>query len=159
MKSIKNIVITVISLVVMLVAIGISGDFGKEFGKFLSNKYIIEPRKEKRKERLHSALLEVSSKINETLPKMIDKETKLFSTSITNGNIFQYNYMLINYTREEIDHLALKNNQKDKINNFVCTSDSMKSIVKHGRPISYAYFGKNKNYITKIVIQTNKCNL
>jgi hypothetical protein len=159
MKSIKNIVITVISFVVTLIFVVIGGGIGKEFGKSLTNKYIAEPRKEERRKQLHSVLLEVSLKVNETLPIMIDKETKLFSTSIANGNTFQYNNMLVNYTHEEINPLTLKNNQKDKINNLVCTSDDMKFIVKHGIPVSYAYFGKNKNYITKIVIQTNRCNL
>ncbi len=145
----ENIFTLILVSVAILIGFSIGGTFVKQSVNSLVHK----------ESEVNTVLLEeVAAEINKTLPIMVDKDTKLFSVSIVNGNTFQYNYVLINYAQEEIDPELLKNNNKDRIRNYICTSPDMKLIVENNIPVSYAYYGKNQKYIVNIVIDTNKCN-
>lgn len=48
-------------------------------------------------------LMEAASELNKTCPMMVDSETQLDNAIALPNNVFQYNYTMINLSKEEVD--------------------------------------------------------
>ena len=49
------------------------------------------------------AMMEAASELNKTCPIMVDQDTRLDNAVALPGNIFQYNYTLVNYEKSELN--------------------------------------------------------
>lgn len=101
-------------------------------------------------------LLAISSQTNENLPIMIDRDTRLDSTSVIEDS-FVYNYTIINYSSEDINSKELSSNIQPQLFNRVCTNSSMKVFRDLKVKIVYKYHDKTGNYVTDISVDTKKC--
>jgi len=66
-------------------------------------------------------MLQAANEMNKSCPTMIDSETRLDSATVILPKIFQYNYTLINYEKEELDILELENMLEQRYCEF-CTN-------------------------------------
>lgn len=101
-------------------------------------------------------LLKLSSQMNENLPMMVDKETRLDNTMGLNGEI-RYMYTLVNMTIEELDVKMAHDLLKDQIVNSFCTTEEMQGFIKNDITASYHYYDKNKKFVTKVIVTPAEC--
>lgn len=97
-----------------------------------------------------------ATELNKTCPIEIDEGTRLDGAIARKGNIFQYNYTLINAPASEIDSNEFKNHLAPSITNFVKTSPDMKPFRDNGTTIIYHYRGMNGSYLTQIAVTPNQ---
>ena len=88
-------------------------------------------------------LNEISSEVNKSCPIILDDETKLDNTSVLQGNTFQYNFTLVNYTKNDIDIEKLKNILKDTLLNNIKTNAKLKPFKDNKVKLNYSYKDKD----------------
>lgn len=103
-----------------------------------------------------SDLFKIVSDLNSNLPVMVDSETRWDTTAGVNNTII-YFYTIINYQKEEIDPIALKNELSPGIRSQVCTLPDLKTIRDNGMLMKYSYSDKDGDFIMDIEIDTKTC--
>ncbi|EHC03911.1 hypothetical protein Sbal625DRAFT_4410 [Shewanella baltica OS625] len=103
-----------------------------------------------------TVLMEVANKINSNLPMTIDSETELVST-VGFKNSFTYKYKLINYDVSEMDVKKFKNEMIPKLQNSVCTSESMSEFRKMKIVVKYSYSDASHKEIAEFLVDTKNC--
>ncbi|NOT73759.1 MAG: hypothetical protein HOP08_02440 [Cyclobacteriaceae bacterium] len=99
---------------------------------------------------LDKALMEAASEINKACPVMIDKDTRLDNAVAMPGNIFQYNYTLINLDKSEVNVDTVKKYIEPGLINGVRTSPEMKGFRDNKVTIAYNYRDKNGVFVIKM---------
>lgn len=107
------------------------------------------------KEDLYKQLLEISNLTNKSLPKTIDKDTRLDTTTALPGNQFIYHYTLVNYRLEEIDPMEFKKEMTPLIVNGYNTSKDLKWFKKNKTTLIYKYRDVEGKEVTEIIIDPN----
>ena len=97
-------------------------------------------------------MMEAASELNKSCPMMVDSDTQLDNAIALPGNIFQYNYTLVNYTLAEIDVDNLEENLEPVLINNVKTNPDMSGFRKNSVTVAYNYKDKEGNFITKISV-------
>jgi len=98
------------------------------------------------------ALIEAANDVSKSCPMMLDDDTRLDSATVILPKTFQYNYTLINFEKEELDVLELKNMLEPDIVNFIRTSRDMKNFRDNKVVINYYYNDKNGDYLLNISV-------
>jgi hypothetical protein len=98
------------------------------------------------------SLMKVSSQLNENLPMMIDRETRLENTMGGPGKKFTYYYRLVNYEAEEIDLAEFNRNVATTVRRNAINNKQLKLMFKKGVTVIYNYNGKNGKFIADIRI-------
>lgn len=101
-------------------------------------------------------MMSIADEINKICPLMVDAETRLDNAIAIPPNSFQYNYTLINTTREMIDTLEMKKNLELYIINNIRTNPEMKLQREKKIDIIYYYKDKNGNYLFMICATPEK---
>ncbi|MCK5198362.1 MAG: hypothetical protein KAR21_08430 [Spirochaetales bacterium] len=121
----KQIIITVIA-----VTIGsIFGNLGVEY--FLNQNNSFDKQ-----------MMKAASELNESCPIMVDTDTRLDNSIALPDNVFQYNYTLVNYTKEELDIEKLEENISPNILNNLKTNPSLKIYRDNKVTMAYSYKDK-----------------
>jgi hypothetical protein len=98
-------------------------------------------------------MMQAASELNKSCPFMVDNETRLDNSISLVGNIFQYNYTLINREKDKIDIPLVKRlSEPDKIN-IVKTSPIMKIMRDNKVIVNYHYRDKNGYYLFTISVK------
>lgn len=101
-------------------------------------------------------MMQMASELNKTCPLMVDKETRLDNAVALPGNIFQYNYTLVNADKGSIDTLALKTTLEPNIVNFIKTNPEMKIQRDNKTTMVYYYTDKNRQYLFSVAVSPEK---
>jgi hypothetical protein len=101
-------------------------------------------------------MIKAASDLNKTCPMMVDRETRLDNAIALPGNIFQYNYTLINMKKDSVDFVAMQNEMEPAILNGVKTSPDLKAYREHKITMAYNYVDKNGAFVFKILITPEK---
>lgn len=115
-----------------------------------------DPQKPASAAEIRQALQQTARSMNETLPRMLDADTRLEST-VAAGREFRYNYTLVNYRAAEVDGAVIQQKMRDKLRSNVCDDARMRVFVANKIPVSYAYHGNDGKEITRIRIDTATC--
>ena len=133
-NTLKNWIETILGIVLFSMA------------SFLVKQYLSKPPS------LYKELMEIASEVNKTLPIMIDRETQLDNTISKSPNVFQYNHSLINFEKENLDVLELKNELEPKILNTVRTNPNLQYFRDKDVVINYYYKDKNGMFLLEITV-------
>jgi hypothetical protein len=95
-------------------------------------------------------LVEAVNEMNKNCPIMVDKETRLDNTMTFPPHKFQYNYTLLNHTKEEIDVKVLEDYVKPILLSNVRTEPRMKVFRDNDVTIVYNYKDKNGAFVLDI---------
>jgi len=99
----------------------------------------------------------IAAQANATLPKMVDRKTRLDST-IGVSDEFQYNYTLVDIDSESISWASLKKTLEIYLVNWVCTSRRIVEVfISKGVTVSFAYFGKDRELIGVVSVAPSQC--
>ena len=97
-------------------------------------------------------LMAVASELNKTCPIMIDAQTRFDNALAFPGNIFQYNYTLINYEKGSIDTLELKKVLQTAIVNNARTNPQMAFFRERKTTLNFYYKDMNGEYVFMITV-------
>lgn len=100
-------------------------------------------------------LRNVSSNLNASLPKMVDPDTRLDSTS-SSASTFHFNYTLVNKTGAE--GKKIKAELEDGVTKRICTTKNMlDNYINKQVTLEFTYFGKDKTRITEFSVGLPQC--
>lgn len=98
------------------------------------------------------AMMQAASDINKSCPIMVDQETRLDNVVALPGNVFQYNYTLVNMEKAAIDIAALESQLKPILINNVKTNPDVKINRDHKTTMGYTYKDMNGEFLFKIMV-------
>ena len=90
--------------------------------------------------------------VNKMSPFMVDAETRLDNATPLPNNTLQYNYTLVNITKDMIDVESFEAIMKPQIVNNVRTNPQMEHQRKNKWTLIYFYKDKEGNHIVSITV-------
>lgn len=102
-------------------------------------------------------LLQVSQEMNKTMPKMVDSETRLDSTSAKNTTL-SYHYTLVNVQKDstEIDLAEVKETMKSRAQINIDTNEAMKDYRENDISLQYIFVDKEQNKVFDYTVKHQK---
>lgn len=115
---------------------------------FLATYFIVNYFLSKNEPQVDETLVKISKEMNRSLPKMIDVETRLDSTSV-GSNKLNYHYTLINIDKDStiLDIEAVKSEMMENAQSNLDTNPVMKEYRENDIALQYIFKDKNKNSI------------
>jgi hypothetical protein len=102
-------------------------------------------------------LSKIAAEINRSVPVMIDEETELMPTAAANSMLI-YNYRLVKYSAEKLDHQKFAAGAKQKITQGACSRpETRDGFLKEGVTLRYSYFDKDKRHVATIDVTPADC--
>lgn len=101
---------------------------------------------------LDKAMMEAASELNKTCPIMVDQDTRLDNAVALPGNIFQYNYTLVNLYKSEVNIDTVKKYFEPGIINNVKTNPDLKVYRDNKVTMAYYYKDKNGEFVLRISV-------
>lgn len=149
MESLKKILGGIGILVVVLIAAAIGRQVVRSFtssGSYSSND-----------EAIMEQLRQASSKVNQQLPTMYDKVTRLDTTVAGPGKTWTYMYTIVSSNSTNLTQHDLDEYLGTKVRNGVCTAKFMKVLVNNGVQIKYVYRATDGSVIGSITVNPSDC--
>ena len=150
MKPIVKILIAASALLTIIFL----GTTSNVSGRFSSEKFFYGMKQGE----LDSVLIKMANKFNESLPMMINLDTRLDSTIGINKQ-FRYNYTMVEYTTDELDVNYFRKKTQPKLINMVCTTAEMRGFVSNGVPVIYAYHTNDGEPLTIFTVDPSQCKI
>jgi hypothetical protein len=97
-------------------------------------------------------------KLNKTCPVMVDDMTRLDSINVLPENAVQYNYTLLNMSRDSLDLKAFSDYMQPTLLNGVKTSPQLKIYRDHKTTFVYNYLDRNGESVGLIYITAEQYN-
>jgi hypothetical protein len=88
--------------------------------------------------------------MNKTCPTMVDRETRLDNVLTFADNNLQFNYTLVNMTRDSLPIPRLKSYMEPVIINKIKNSGSLRKLLNKNLTWIYSYNDKNGDFIFKV---------
>lgn len=98
------------------------------------------------------AMVAVASEINKGCPMMIDRSTRLDNAVAMPGNAFQYNYTIVDMSKEEVNLDTVKKYLEPGLIQNVKNSPDLKIQREHKTTLIYNYKDKNGFQIFRLAI-------
>lgn len=90
------------------------------------------------------------------VPVMVDEETRLVSIEGFDHE-FQYNYVLVNYSSNDLDSAKFIKIMKEQLTETVCGKKELKPFLDKDIALSYTYKGTDKKLIGKVSVTKDMC--
>ena len=102
-------------------------------------------------------LLDVSTQMNKSMPKMVDAETRLDSTS-ADGMTLNYHYTLINQSKDNsvMDFELVKTMMTEKAQKNLDSNPIMKDYRDNNISLHYIFKDKNQNQVFDYTVEYQK---
>lgn len=95
----------------------------------------------------------LADELNATCPLMIDKETRLDNALALPGKTFQYNYTLVNLTRQELDIPEFRSIMTPRLENAAATHPDLSVFREKGVTLDYNYLDRDGVHVLKISVR------
>jgi len=106
---------------------------------------------------IDKVLVQTANTINQNVPMLVDRDTRLDRTSAGAGRNFKYVYTMINLPRKNANMEAFRHQRIPVARNQYCTSTEMKAFRKYGVTVSHSYFDKYGNELIMFTIRPSDC--
>jgi hypothetical protein len=106
-----------------------------------------------RKPSFDKEMMAVASEINQSCPIMVDSETRLDNVVSMPNKVLQYNYTLINKSKEDINIEVMESELARNIPNYIRTNPSMKTLRDFKTTFIYFYRDKEGDYLLSIEVK------
>ncbi len=98
----------------------------------------------------------IANEMNKSCPVMVDNETRLDNVEIIPGNIFQFNYTLVNIENASIDTTQVKTYLEPLIIQNIKSSPQMTLQKERKTTMKFVYKDKNGDYLFQISVAPEK---
>lgn len=148
-------VLSVLGFIVILIAMAIGSQIGKEVGKAT-----FTPSKPSQKE-IEAKLIEGFEKavkqVNASAPTMVDEDTRMDKATVGPGARVTYHYTFPKYSSRDIDSGWIISNLQPVVKSKVCSSEEMKPSLQFGGVYSFSYSGSDGVRIASFEVDGNDC--
>lgn len=104
----------------------------------------------------NAMLVTVSKEMNKTMPKMLDAETRLDSTSVDNETL-NYHYTLVNFSKESAKNFTeVKERMKVEAQENLDTNSAMKDYRENDISLHYIFTDKEQNLVFDYTVKHDK---
>lgn len=105
----------------------------------------------------NTMLVDASKEMNHSMPKMVDSETRLDSTSVENSTL-NYHYTLINIVKDssDMDFDLVKSTMIKKAQENLDTNSAMKEYRENDISLHYIFKDKEKNQVLDYTVKHQK---
>lgn len=104
----------------------------------------------------NAMLVNVSKEMNKTMPKMLDAETRLDSTSVGNATL-NYHYTLVNISKDSSeDFTDIKSRMKAQAQENIDTNAAMKDYRENDISLHYIFTDKEQNPVFNYTVKHDK---
>ena len=100
--------------------------------------------------RLHRKLVEMADNLNKSVPAQLDDHTIFLGADVTEGNVFQYRYQLVNTAEPQSMLRAVEEQTKNNIREAFRLNPDLKIFTENEVKIDYIYTDSAGN-ILKII--------
>jgi len=107
--------------------------------------------------KIDKVLVQTANTINQNVPMLVDRDTRLDRTSAGAGRNFKYIYTMINLNKKNANIEAFRKQAIPNAKNIYCTSTEMKAFRKYGVTVSHSYFDKYGNELIIFTIRPSDC--
>lgn len=97
-------------------------------------------------------LMQLASELNKTCPIMVDEFTRLDNSIALPGNIFQYNFTLVNTIKSEVIPDTVKKYLEPSIISNIRTNPDLKFFRDNKTTMAYFYRDKNGEFVYKLFV-------
>lgn len=105
-----------------------------------------------------SELLVQTSKImNQSLPMMVDEDTRWDSSFAGPGKTLSYKYTLVNYSANQIDGRQFAKNIRTPLTDSICKNPATQVFPENGVLLNFNYYDNTRNLIATVKITPNDC--
>jgi hypothetical protein len=101
---------------------------------------------------IDSDMIEAANEMNKNCPFMVDKNTRLDNTTAMLDNTFQFNFTLINTSKDKIDADTFKKKMQPILINFARTSPDAKIFRDEKIIINYNYKDRDGVFIVRLSV-------
>lgn len=137
----------------MLIVVVIAAAIGRQVvGSFVSN-----GSHSSSDQAIVKQLQQASAKVNQQLPTMYDKVTRLDTTVVGPGKTWTYMYTIVSPGSTSLTQRDLNEYLGTKVRNGVCTAKFMKAFVDNGVQIKYVYRASDGTVIGSITVNPSDC--
>jgi hypothetical protein len=107
------------------------------------------------KKAIHKKLTEMALNLNESTPVMLDNFTRFDNATVTDENIFQYNYTVLNTQNPDSLIKEVESSLRDNIRQEFRTNPQLLFFKENNVSIEYVYNDENKKVIRRIQIDSS----
>ena len=107
------------------------------------------------KKAIHKTLTETALNLNESTPVMLDNYTRFDYASVTDENIFQYNYTVLNTHNPDSLIKDVEVSLIDNIRQQFNTNPQLLFFKENNVSIEYVYSNENRHVIRRIQIDSS----
>lgn len=107
------------------------------------------------KKAIHKKLTEMAFNLNESTPVMLDNFTRFDNATVTDENIFQYNYTVLNTQNPDSLIKEVESSLRDNIRQEFRTNPQLLFFKENNVSIEYVYNDENKKVIRRIQIDSS----
>lgn len=97
-------------------------------------------------------MMHAASELNKMCPIMVDEYTRLDNAVALPGNIFQYNYTLVDITKDEVNLDTVRKYIDTGIINNVKTNPDLKIYRDNKTTMAYYYKDKDGVFVHKLLV-------
>jgi hypothetical protein len=97
-------------------------------------------------------LMQVASELNKTCPIMVDEYLQLDNSIALPGNVFQYNYTLVDIIKSDVNIDTLKKYFEPSIITNIRTNPDLKFFRDNKTTMAYYYKDKNGEFVYKFSV-------
>ena len=101
-------------------------------------------------------LMKVADELNANCPVMVDSETRLDNAFAMPGNVFQYNYTLVNLVKDSINIQDFEEYMKPRIVSNAKTNPDLQLFRDNKVTMNYYYKDLNGIFVSKISISPDQ---
>src|SRR5690554_5286494 len=123
------------------------------FSIFIISLLLIQCNSEKKA--IHKTLTEMATELNESTPVMLDQYTRFDQASVTNENIFQYIYTILNSTNPDSLIGVVESSVRANIKREFSVNPQLMFIKENNVSVEYVYNDENSNVIKTIRIDSS----
>jgi hypothetical protein len=140
-----------IALMVAAIIVGLSKKVGEHAFKPESS-----PKSDV-KSALVQGFRESADELNQSLPSMIDKETRLDRVTVGSDAVLTYHYTFPNYEAEKLSSDWIRTELRPGVVRRVCNNEDMKPSLQYGGIYSYSYSGRDQKLIGSFQVSRGDC--
>ena len=102
-------------------------------------------------------LLQVASKLNASMPMMVDAETELTNVGAEQG-VIVYNYRLVSTDATSLDPLEVSAALRPSVTKASCSNPKTRhEFLDNGIVMRYVYFDRSRRFITSFDVTHSEC--
>lgn len=102
-------------------------------------------------------LVQTSDMMNQSLPRMVDEDTRWDTSFVGPGKMLNYKYTLLKYSVDQIDREQFAQYIRTPLTNSICTNPATQIFPDNGVLLGFNYYDNAQNHIATIKITPKDC--